>query len=341
MYIIPILLSLKKTFSNDKKIWIIIGILYSVLIGFRHEVGGDWFNYLYHFNDMQYYTISSILERSDPGYYLINYILYSLGLEVYLMNFVAGIIFISGLIAFARRQFNPWLAFAVAIPYLTVVVAMGYTRQSIAIGFIFFALNALSDKKIFKFVFFVFLATLFHKSAVLVIGIGLFSNGINIYLRILAVGFVGYGVYDSFLASHAEKLWVNYVEAQMESSGAKIRVAMNLVPAILLFIFRKEWQKNYESDYNYWKIIAIISLLLIVLVNFATTAVDRVALYMIPLQIVVFGRLQVLASNYFSNNTIFFSIVIYYSAVLSVWLFLGSHAKYWLPYQNILIHDLW
>ncbi len=42
----------------------------------------------------------------------------------------------SGLVQFCRKQPLPWLALAVAAPFIIIVVGMGYTRQSVALGFI-------------------------------------------------------------------------------------------------------------------------------------------------------------------------------------------------------------
>ena len=94
--------------------WIFIGLLFSIMIGYRYQVGGDWGTYLRHFNAIGYYTIDEILKRSDPGYYLINWYLSDWGYEIYSVNLICGVLFMTGLIIFARRQPNPAIAVAVA-----------------------------------------------------------------------------------------------------------------------------------------------------------------------------------------------------------------------------------
>jgi hypothetical protein len=114
---------------------------------------------------------------------------------------------------------------------------------------------------------------------------------------------------------------------------------MNFVPALLFFIFHKEWTKEYD-DFAFWRIIAFGAIGALFMVGFASTAVDRMALYMIPLQIVVFGRLPLLAKGKVSmTNTVNF-ILFYYALVLLVWLSFATHAQYWLPYKNILFLDI-
>ena len=54
---------------------------------------------------------------------------------------------------FVRRQPMPWLGLLVAIPYLVIVVGMGYSRQAIALGlFYWHLLNGL--KKLYEICFF-------------------------------------------------------------------------------------------------------------------------------------------------------------------------------------------
>ena len=319
--------------------WIIIGLLFIIIIGFRYKVGGDWDNYLNHFRIITYYTFDEVLKRSDPGYYLINWLMVDWGYEIYAVNLICGSIFTIGLIILCRQQPNPWLAFIVAIPYLIVVVAMGYTRQAVAIGFVFWAITALRNQQFKKFLILVALAATFHKSAVLMIGLGLFLQGKGKTIRFLAVGAIGFGIWSAFLAEHQQKLWESYVEAKMESQGAFIRVAMNFVPAVMFLIYRKQWKKTFQ-DYTFWLIIALGSLTSIFVVGLASTAIDRVSLYFTPIQIVVFSRLPLLMQHRIPIKTTTRAIVMFYLLVLFVWLNYASHARYWLPYRNILFEGL-
>jgi hypothetical protein len=65
----------------------------------------------------------------------------------------------------------------------------------------------------------------------------------------------------------------------------------------------------------------------------ASTAVDRVALYFIPIQLFVFSRLPRLAPSSTGRTALVLAIVAYYGAVELVWLKFATHAQYWLPYQ--------
>lgn len=346
LYLIPFIIALSyqsnHSIDNSTTIssgnifaWVIIGLLFTLMIGYRDEVGGDWGTYLRHFENIDYYTFDEILKRADPGYYLINWLMSDWGYGMYSVNIICGAIFMTGLIIFARRQLNPWLALAVAVPYLIVVIAMGYTRQAVALGLVFWGLAALDKKQFKQFLILIALAATFHKSAVLMIGIGIFLQGDGKLFRLLAVGFVGLGLYNAFLANYQEQLWNTYVEVQMQSQGAFIRVAMNLVPATIFLIYRKRWKKQF-NDYSFWVMIALGSIGSIFLVSLASTAVDRVALYFTPIQVVVFSRLPFLLRDKFNPQAVTMSVLLFYLLVMIVWLNYATHARFWVPYHNIL-----
>ncbi len=342
MYFIPAVAAIfhatKSTRKNAYPL-VLAGIAMAFLVGFRDRVGGDWNNYLRRFSEAEFMTFAEALMEEDPAYWLLNVLMSDWGWGIYGVNFVGGVLFTIGLMAFISRQTNPWLGLTVAVPYLIIVVSMGYTRQGVAVGLVLWGITALEQGKFKRFIVLVALATAFHKSAVLMIGLGLFQKGKGKgkgkFIRILAVTLAGLGIFDAFLADHSEELWENYVEAQMQSEGAKIRVLMNLVPSVVFFLFRKRWKKHY-SDYPFWFIIAVGSVASVFLVGSASTAVDRVALYFIPIQIVVFSRLPFLAQHIISQTYTTVMIVLFYALVLLVWLNYATNARYWVPYDNLL-----
>lgn len=319
--------------------WMLVGIGLVIIIGLRHHVGGDWNNYVTHFNELRWLSFDKAMSMSDPGYQLLSYWMNDWGWGIYMVNFISAILFVSGLIALLRRQINPWLGLVVAIPYLVIVVSMGYTRQGVAIGLVMWGIAALDRGKFFRFVFFVLLAVTFHKSAILMMAFGIFQQGRGKIIKLLAIVFVGMGVWSSLVEESSVHLWKNYVEEQMQSQGAMIRVMLNLLPSVLLLLFRKEWKKHFE-DYTFWLMIALASIASVGLVSFASTAVDRMALYFIPIQMVVFARLPFLVRHRVSQKTTTFLVLLLYFMVLVVWLFFAANVRYWVPYHNILFWSL-
>jgi hypothetical protein len=127
--------------------WLLVWFVLTLLIGYRFEVGGDWINYLRNLQGMYYVGFGEALTLGDPGYRLLEWLSVQLDWGIYGVNVIGGAIFAFGLVVFCRSLPRPWLALAVAVPYLVTVVAMGYTRQGIAIGVAMLALVALESAR--------------------------------------------------------------------------------------------------------------------------------------------------------------------------------------------------
>lgn len=315
--------------------WIVSALAIALLVGLRFEVGGDWFNYLEYLHNVQSESVWDILTQSDPGYELLNWASVKLGWGVFGVNLVSGVIFATALARFCRSLPRPWLALTVAVPYMVIVVAMGYTRQGIALGCGMFGLLALTRRSTLGFVAWIVLGATFHKTSVVLLPIAALANSKNRYWTVAWVGFVTVCAYLLFLQESASELYVNYVETQRQSEGALIRLSMNAFPAALLLLRWKRFSFP-DAERTLWLWFALISLglLAVLYATRASTAVDRLALYILPIQLVVFSRLpSVLGKHGRRNQSWVFLIVLYYSAVQFVWLNFATHAKYWLPYR--------
>lgn len=319
--------------------WIFIGFLFMIIIGFRYKVGLDWSNYMLHYDSMYGLELKDAISHGDPGHQFLNWLSYRWNLGVYGTNVVYGIIFMVGLVKFSREQMFPWLAMTVAVPYLLIVVAMGYSRQGVAIGLFLLAVTYLGKGKFKTYILLILIAALFHKTAILLIPLGMFLYRKGLTLRILMIIPIAYGAWDLLLADQQERLWHNYVDMQMQSAGAQIRVLMNLLPSLLLLLYRKEWKRTF-NDYSFWFWIALGSIISVGLVGSASTAVDRVALYFIPIQLVVYARLPYLARKQMAPSATKMLIVLGYALVLFVWLNFAVYSHGWQPYQNLLTQKL-
>lgn len=313
-------------------------LLVAVAIGLRYKVGADWETYKFLFSYVKYASLARLLTIGDPGYQLLNWAVQRIGAEIWVVNLVCGAILAFGLFRFARAQPDPWLTLVVAIPYLVVVVAMGYSRQAVAIGILMAGLAALKHGgSILRFAIYVAAAALFHKTVVVVLPLVIFASQRSKFLNLLA-GIAGsILLYDVFLSPSVEGFVRNYIETEYSSQGAAIRVAMNLVPAIFMLLFRHRLQLGpmEMKTWIYFSLAAIAMPLALVLLP-STTVVDRLSLYLIPLQLAVLPRLAYL----FRGRNLGRHLIILYSAlVLFVWLNFAVHARYWLPYQIYPIFD--
>lgn len=320
---------------SQVSVWLAVWLLFALAIGLRFEVGGDWFAYLHHLEIRKTMSLPEVLLRSDPGYYLLNWFVAQAGGAIYWVNTVCGMILMTGIVRFVRAQPLPWLALLVAIPYLIIVVGMGYTRQSAALGFLLIGLVSLANAQMRWFVFWVMLGATFHKSAVLMLPVAALASTSNRFSGSLWVAVMSLVGAYLFVFDSADALWANYVEANYQSQGGLIRVLMNSVPAVLFFLLRKQLRLS-EAEDKLWFWMSILALLCIPLVMISSTATDRVALYLIPIQLFVFARLPFVMADPRHRALVVLGVVGYYMLVQAVWLFFASHSFAWLPYENLV-----
>ena len=306
--------------------------LMALLIGLRFRVGADWFPYEDIFSDAKHLTMGSLPEIADPGYYLVNIVVQWFGGELWLVNLICGLIFAWGLMRLCEAQERPWLAALVAVPYLVIVVAMGYTRQAVAIGFVMAGLASyFRNGSVLRFVAYALAAAMFHKTAVVALPLIALANERGRVVSLLMVAAVTYVTYNLFLSATVGRFVTNYIDARYAAEGAGIRVAMNLVPAAL-FLVRSRQLGFPERDRRVWRNLALVAcaLLPMLLLLPSSAAVDRLALYIIPLQLAVLSRPRVVMVSERLGTLL---IIAYAAAVQFTWLTYAHHARYWVPYH--------
>lgn len=313
--------------------WLGVLLVYVLMTGLRHEVGGDWRTYSGMFRHISRSSFIYALEFSDPGYYGLSWVVAKLGGDIYWLNTLCGLMVVAGVGIFCRPQQYAWLGLAVAVPYLLIVVGMGYTRQAAALGWALMGLHALGQRRNVGFVVPVLIGATFHKSAVLLLPIAALAASRSRLWTWIWVGVTTVLGAQLLLLEHTEHLWNVYVEEEMESQGGQIRVAMNAVPAVLFLLFRRKISPR-EGERRLWTWLSLAALACVPLVAVASTAVDRVALYFIPLQMFVFSRLHQVVRKQ-SAPFVLTGVVLYYAAVQAVWLNFATHADYWVPHQML------
>ena len=66
-------------------------IVLVIVIGFRHEVGGDWSTYLEHLDLASQESLSFTLGLTDPGYFFFVWIASNIGGGIYFVNLICAI----------------------------------------------------------------------------------------------------------------------------------------------------------------------------------------------------------------------------------------------------------
>lgn len=323
--------------SRDFILVSFISIILVLFIGLRHNVGADWGSYLYYNKLMGFIEFSELNDLGDPGYHLFNFLSYNLGIGVYGVNLVCSIIFVLGLLKFCSTLQRPFLSLVCSFPYLVIVVSMGYTRQSVAISLI---MLALSVNRLFWVFFFAVLAVSFHKSALIMIPVLMFA-----YRRKTAViASIAFVVVILFLfaSGQFDKEVDIYIKREYDSGGALVRILMCFFPSLLFFWRRNLYLAIDIKRYYVWLLMSVASVVVLImyfLLPGSSTFLDRISLYLLPLQLFVFSGLpNLLSVDSAWRFALVMLVIFFYAAILGVWLLAANNAGSWIPYDSAFLH---
>ena len=320
--------------------WVFVFVALVLLIGFRWETGGDWGNYhLLVQNEFSMPAADSI--AGEPGFRLLNHIAAVSPYGMLVITVAGALIFSIGLALFCFDQPRPWLCLAVAIPYFVVVLGMGYIRQGIAISFMLIGLRALGRGGVLRYALWVTAGAMFHATAFVLLPLGFLVSTRSllgrIALSILASAILVYVI----SSARTDTYLTNYVETELSSSGAAIRLIMTAVPAAI-FLWRSKRFGLAPEERSIWLLLSWASLALLAGLAFSqsSTVVDRLGLYLLPVQCFVYARLpEVLAGDQKGERAIVVAILLLYAAAFFVWLNYAANVSMWLPYRSWLLED--
>lgn len=311
-----------------------------VVVGLRYRVGGDWHNYELDFDRSHYETLGSLLsQRKEPGYAFAVWLAATLGTGLWLVNLILAIPFCWGLMRLCRQQPNPWLSLLVATPFLIIVIGMGFSRQAAALGFLMAGLALFIETgSLWGFVLLAFAGSFFHRTVLVFVPIVIIATGRSKFVSLLLCIVVVILIYFTVISSSIEYYSQGYLQGRFDAAGATVRVLMNILPAVIVLLAKDRFYRS-PREKMVWRTFAILALLsgAAILLVTSSVIVDRLAMYLIPLQMFVLGRLPIVASANGQPSIAWRMGVIGYSAaVLFVWLNYGHYSGGWLPYQNYL-----
>lgn len=320
-------------------VWGLYTLALAVFIGLRWKTGGDWGNYYVNLQSFYWLNVGDAAATSkDVGYTFLSIFAAQFPTGIVVITMFTGIVMSIALLLFCLAQPRPWLCMSVAFPYLVVVCGMGYIRQGIALSVILIGLLALERERVGRYVVWVTAGALFHATALAMIPLGALASRKNRLIIIAMVAVVTLLAFRTLIGSRSDALVVNYVDADAESSGALIRAFMGALPGAIFLIFRKQFGLK-GSAFLAWMALSAATVLAVPAVLFyaSSTVVDRLGLYLLPVQCFVYARLpDALAKN--AQQRLLFSvgILLLYITAFFTFIVYGDHAQSWVPYRFYL-----
>ncbi len=314
----------------------IVLLLLFLFSAFRFEVGCDWSGYLNQFELQSVNTLAVALQQNEPLWWAIMEGIIRLGLPYPWVNVVASVIFFAGMHALARRQPDPLGFLILLYPILIIDMAMTTLRQGAAIGVLAFAFLAFVDRRLFRFVFFVLLASTLHASAIIFLLLAPLVNGRYSKSRLVLAALMALpGAFFLSQTQSAETGVSRYINTGIEAAGATARVALLAMSGLLFFtLLRNNWERHYPGDFKLLLIGAIVMLALTPLITISTVIADRLSYYFVPIQAIMLARIPYLPIGP-SRKVLAASPYLLLLLMFTVWTIFSWHFQIcYLPYRS-------
>lgn len=338
--ILPVLFFLLLTggqFLNNKVGFWFILLVFSILIGFRGEnVGTDTAEYM---NLYESIGKNGYYGYPEVGYAYLNLLFYRLGFgfSVFQWILTCGMMFLIGRVVWkysSKPQYSLFALYALFFVFYT----MNVFRQMLAVSIVLYGYYFLCKKQCGWFVICVLLATLFHTSSIIALGILFISKlelksvlcyGGPILSLLLGVFLLNDSLIVNIAGPYAEYLLNSDMgfrsEARMESA-----ILLALFWSCLCFLIFLFSEKSCRNDFwfkiYFWSV--VINNLLV-----RTELGLRIVFFFSIVQIIVFPFF--LTHNRLKQKWIAYRIVtIFLTVFFFVLLYTGSASVY--PYYNVL-----
>jgi hypothetical protein len=312
-----------------------IFVVLTLFVGLRREVGGDWREYALMFNRGRVYPLRIALAISDPAYMLLGRAVAGLNVGVGGLNVACAMIFAGGLLAFTSQHPAPGMLLLIATPVPIVIVAMGFTRTSAALGMILLALACWTAGYEGPAIVCLLAAPLFHSSAFIILPLGaLMWSGLALDPRAgVAAGLIAGAAL--WLARRAHPVVAAFMGRYRRSGGALMRLTPTFLCLALVPLLgpRLEFAAPERNILVYF---TAFSAFLLVLALMASTLADRLGFYTIVFQMMVFPAALATIRDPLAHAVAAAVIVVLYLALFGAWALFSPFRRFWLPYRSYL-----
>jgi hypothetical protein len=285
--------------SNKEKAYLFAGVFsIFLLMALKEPITGDYSRYATHFMTIMFKSLkgqSTLL--SEPGFFTLNRIIRSITNETFYFFAIT-----SGIICFSVGRFIYKFAdnkrYAIFFYYTIGLFAfsMAGLRQTLAMSICLFSYTAIKKRKIFRFVLLIFIAFLFHRSAVFFFPAFFIANikwKFHTLFGVLSI----YSVVCIFFNRIYEYIvgWLDY-DYGIESTGnGGIFLIILLIISVLALIYRK---RLLELDSNNIIFINLhFTVLALWIFRMFTRTVERPSYYYLFASIILLDKILSLQSD--------------------------------------------
>lgn len=262
-----------KSISNITSYYLLVSIVLVAFVGLRRaDIGMDTLVYRNMFlraNNIEFHKAINSIE-AEWGYLIFQKLVGRISLDFSFFCLISAIVSIIPVVIYIK-MYSP-------IPALSIFLYIGFgfytfvfsgIRQGLAIGMCCLAAIFIHKKKFLYYCFFVFLAVMFHKSALIFIPAYWMSrlklNRITVFIFVI-VAFLTYGNRNTLFEILNENARASYRIIE-DTGGVRQLIFMILNVSLGSLFFMKEMKNDEIFKFSFFCIVVSICIMLVIRVN--------------------------------------------------------------------------
>lgn len=222
-------------------------------VGLRWETGTDWDEYMRHFSQSTSYgaVLINVLLGYEIGYGFFAYTIRAFT-DNYSVFLVAHALIYYFLILKANKVLSPFPFVSLLVFYASTMGILGSNKQLIALAICFYSLQFILMKKPLKFFLLVFIAFLFHTSALLFVVYYFLNRDFKKYAIVMAV-ILAFLIGKSSLPNYLFTGFGNFLgeaasnKVEMYSENKLSETTLSIIGLIRRLIFFILFLLNYDK----------------------------------------------------------------------------------------------
>ena len=365
IFVLPFLMVnlLKTSKALENTFYLLFVIYLIVIVGLRFEMGLDWGNYITEYYDRNFKFSDHknfqfffenllsgniiVLRNLEPLYLLTLKISHLTFGNIILFNFLNALIAIVSLSFFCFKLQNKWLGLAILAGFV-IFYGMDIVRQFSSLGLIFLAIYNLSKKNYLYSLLYWFLSICFHISSIIFFFLFLYiffkknkfnKNLFSLFILISILGFLFFNLENYFKIIETSSIDL-YPQNFFQSKGLIFRFITCIIPLIVFLIFKNHFLKSRYFEVLNWYSLLILGFTFLIMFNFNSTIIDRLIVYTLPFQVIVFNDAIKIFNTKKIKNLYLFGVTFFYLIFSSTWLFLSEdNFRVYVPYKSVIWED--
>lgn len=333
-------------------------LLLVIFLGFRFELGTDWYEYskdFYYQIDLfeklkveEFFKVKSILSfnlvslvGNMPFYKIFLLISNLFSNNIIFFNLLNSIIVIFGIYYFCKKlnfeNSSIWLIYLFLFPFL-VYVSTDVVRQFTALTLVLISIAFLLESKIKLSLLFIFFGCLFHISSLIFFTIFFFyykKFRISFMYLIIFIFSLYYFFYKKIFLANLLKFYLS--EERLLDFSININFFIILFPIFFMITFLKSYQFS-TREINLIRFFNIYGIFCLIISFLDDTTSYRLSIYLLIYYIFIIISLSNKLKNnvqfWFKNSFMFFSVI---SFIL--WANFSEHRHVYIPYKSVLFLD--